>query len=95
MLVREWRGEGVSGHCAGLRGESECWCGGEGGRSEPVRERPPSGGGWSWWRRWLTLCERWDLIRFDWLSEIRSERASPSPAVWGEGESGRGDNGRA
>ena len=65
---------------------------GEGGRSEPVRERPPSGGGWSWWRRWLTLCERWDLIRFDWLSEIRSERASSGPAVWGGG-SGRGNNG--
>ena len=48
MLVRVWRGEGVSGHRAGLRGESKCWWRGEGGRSEPVRERPSSGERWSW-----------------------------------------------
>ena len=49
VLVREWRGEGVSGHRAGLRGESECWCGGGGVRVGGVSlsgsSRPLVGGG--------------------------------------------------
>ena len=45
MLVRGWRGEGVSGHHAGLRGESECWCGGGGVRVGGVGGVSLSGSG--------------------------------------------------